>query len=184
MSNLEYLSRREFLKLVGKTAFIRGAVLLPSNLAYAESSKPKIRDKIEVEIPNGKINDTKIYVSKSGLITNPRGVTLEKIFQSTPEYKEMEDTKYGSGRYSQLLSNASNRTIKLIQNYAQKNKIEFVAEIEPLIKYLKSQEKFKDMTYEDFKSFLDITPYVINSINEKKIKEDKENKKSKTLLNF
>jgi len=80
-------------------------------------------------IPVDKVNAQKVFYGQAAGFEKPGDVDYERIIKSTPEYQEVVRKKIepGTGRYWILLSQASDRAVRVISEVGQQSGYDFIA---------------------------------------------------------
>jgi hypothetical protein len=114
-------------------------------------------------IPVEKVNPQKVFFGKANAFDKPGNVNYEKVIKATPEYEEVVKKKVqpGTGRYWILLSQASDRAVRVISEVGQESGYDFIA----AQGYLGSLEP--PIPAED------ITQLILNKLNTKKVDKKK-----------
>jgi len=80
-------------------------------------------------IPIEKVNPQKVYYGTASGFDKPGGVDYEAIIKATPEYEEVVKKKVqpGTGKYWILLSQASDRAVRVISEVGHESGYDFIA---------------------------------------------------------
>lgn len=126
---------------------------LNSNISYSDVQFFKINQE--------QIVLDKIYIGNPEKFSNPAEANRIEIIKSTKEYKEIINEKIskGSGKYWNLLSKASELSIREIKLYSKNNNYDLICESG----YLKAIDELKDQI-----NPTDITKSIVAKLEETK----------------
>ncbi|MEK7072120.1 MAG: hypothetical protein AAB969_00965, partial [Patescibacteria group bacterium] len=113
-------------------------------------------------------------------ITNPRSISFSILMENDDEYQEIVKAKKTRmlGKISIYEARASERTIKLIEEYAKTIGIQSIFDEEPFFQFLRTMPDFKNKTDAELRKQFDITNDIIE-YNKKKKEIKKEEKAEK-----
>lgn len=154
------MNRRQFLK-AGLTAALSAAAfqLVISPKVYAGSSQFEL---------NQPFNSQDVfYGTISGPYNSINIIDYQMLIEATPEYNEIKKKKIdlGTGNYWILLSQASDRVIREIREYAETNKLECIVKRVSVVDstFKEVPDACKNIPLDQLISNLDITNAIIKA---------------------
>jgi len=142
--------RRNISRLATTTALV--ALPLVSSPAYTDYK-------------TNPLSSQDIFYGSNSQVKELRVIDYEFLTKSTPEYQEILKKKIepGTGKYWILMSQASDRVIKSINNYAQKNNIDTIAKKSAITSFEILPTDYQDKSNDYIFNKIDITKKIINS---------------------
>ena len=117
-----------------------------------------------------------IFYGTDATVKEFRVVDYNTLIKSTPEYKEIYNGKIesGTGKYWILMSQATDRIIKAINDYAKGNSIDCIAKRSSVNSFEVLPEEHQGKSRDDLLNELDITNSIVEA--DKKLELPKESK--------
>ncbi len=80
-------------------------------------------------IPKDQLDPKKIYWGNASGFTKPAEVHYQEIIKETPEYKELKRKRIerGTGKYWILISQASDRAVRIVAQVGQESEYDLIA---------------------------------------------------------